>query len=85
MVLSSMGAVLYKALCQLTNQTFDKTACINIVQGYESIILNKGPAGYQDYHPAVYGGVLALKPQVGKVEVEQLYHSDLKRILRKNE
>jgi D-glycero-alpha-D-manno-heptose-7-phosphate kinase len=80
---SSMGAVLYKALCQLTNQTFDKTACINNVQGYESIILNKGPAGYQDYHPAVYGGVLALKPQVGKIEVEQLYQLELKEFLEK--
>ena len=80
---SSMGVVLFKALCELTETSIDNQKIIEIVRGYESIILNKGPAGYQDYYPALFGGILALRPSVGEVQVEQLFNKQLVDILEK--
>lgn len=80
---SSMGVVLFKSLCELTKTNIDNKKIIEIVRGYESIILNKGPAGYQDYYPALFGGILALKPSVSDVHVEQLFDKKLADILEK--
>lgn len=81
---SSMGVTLYKALCQLTNKKLDKLQAIQTVQSIEARILNSGPAGYQDYYPALHGGVLALKPAPGEVVIEQLYCNELKDFLEKH-
>ena len=72
---SSMGVTLYKCLCEYTDRPFNRMEAINVVQAIESKILNKGPCGYQDYYPALYGGVLALVPRNEGVQVEQ-FHSE---------
>jgi D-glycero-alpha-D-manno-heptose-7-phosphate kinase len=44
--------------------------------------LDCGPTGYQDYYPALYGGVLALLPHPERVEVEQLCSEELVKTLK---
>ncbi|EQC47617.1 GHMP kinase [Bacteriovorax sp. Seq25_V] len=78
---SSMGVTLYKALAKYLDQDFDRLKAINVVQNIESKILNMGPCGYQDYYPALFGGVLALVPTNSRVRVEQLYSEELKEFL----
>jgi D-glycero-alpha-D-manno-heptose-7-phosphate kinase len=68
---SAMGVTLYKALCKYTDQPFDIKKTVGRVKGVESRILNQGVAGYQDYFPALGGGVLALQGIEGDVTVEQ--------------
>lgn len=80
---SSMGVTIYKALSHFTDSSFHRLDAIKTIQSIESRILNKGPCGYQDYYPALYGGVLALHPKNGEVEVEQLYNEDFKNFLEK--
>ena len=58
---SSMGCVVYRSLCQHFNFNFDPHEAISFIQRVESKILGQGPAGYQDYYPAYFGGILALE------------------------
>ena len=78
---STMGVTLYKGLCEFKSVEFDKLKAIKIVRSIESRILNKGVAGYQDYYPALYSGILSLKANIGEVEVEQIYSRELKDFL----
>jgi D-glycero-alpha-D-manno-heptose-7-phosphate kinase len=78
---SSMGVTLYKGLSHHFSKSFDRDRAIAIVNAIEARVLDIGPAGYQDYYPAVYGGVLALSAHPGRVEVEQLYSPELARAL----
>lgn len=78
---SSMGATLYSALCEYTGKSFDRAKAIRQVNLTEGRILNSGMPGYQDYYPALYGGVLALIPHTGEVNVEQLYSRELAQML----
>lgn len=80
---SAMGATLYAALCEFTGTAFDKVEAIRKVNLTEGRILNAGMPGYQDYYPALYGGVLALLPQTGEVKVEQWYSSELATLLER--
>ena len=77
---SAMGVTLYKALCQHFEHELDRDKAIRIVNGIEGRILNAGPAGYQDYYPALFGGVLALRPEPGEIKVEQLYTEELTHV-----
>ena len=81
---SAMGVTLYKALCQHHDQPLDRERAIRVVSGIEGRILNAGPAGYQDYYPALFGGILALIPEPGHIKVEQLYTEALAKIFDKN-
>lgn len=81
---SAMGVTLYKALCRFTDRTFDVKEAVRRVKGVESRILNQGVAGYQDYFPALVGGVLALKGIEGDVVIEQLFSPELKGVLEAN-
>lgn len=74
---SAMGATFYSALCEYTGQKFDKAEAIRKVNSTEGRILNSGMPGYQDYYPALFGGVLALVPSVGEIKVDQLYTEGL--------
>lgn len=74
---SAMGATFYSALCEFTGKSFDAAEAIRKVNGTEGRILNSGMPGYQDYYPALYGGVLALLPTAGEIKVEQLYNEGL--------
>ncbi|MBL7663945.1 MAG: hypothetical protein JNM93_02340 [Bacteriovoracaceae bacterium] len=81
---SAMGVTLVSALCELTEQKKSKLEMITKVKAIESRILNQGIAGYQDYYPALFGGILGLKAAVGEVVVDQLYSEDLKRFLEEH-
>jgi D-glycero-alpha-D-manno-heptose-7-phosphate kinase len=80
---SAMGVTLYKALCDFTNTKLDIDEAVLKVKGCESRILNQGVPGYQDYFPALCGGVLALRGEPGKIKREQLYSEELKDFLEK--
>ena len=81
---SAMGVVLYKALCKIFNLPLERITSIKAVNEIESIILNSGPAGYQDYFPAMYGGILSLHPTPGNIRVEQHFNPELKQKLETN-
>jgi len=81
---SAMGVTLYRALCNLTGHNYDRHTAVLRVKAVESRILNQGVAGYQDYFPALTGGVLAIKGVEGEIKVEQLYSDELKDVLEKN-
>ena len=78
---SSMGSTLYKALCEFTKTEFEVHSAVQKVKGCEARILNQGVPGYQDYYPALVGGVLALKGEPGEIKLEQLYSEELKKTL----
>jgi D-glycero-alpha-D-manno-heptose-7-phosphate kinase len=75
---SAMGVTLYKALCDFTDTKLDVKEAVLKVKGCEGRILNQGVPGYQDYFPALVGGVLALKGIPGDILCEQLYSNELK-------
>lgn len=81
---SAMGVTFYTALAQYKKLPVDKGQAIRVVNGIESRILDSGPAGYQDYYPALHGGILALHPTVDGVVVEQLYTEELKNALEES-
>ena len=78
---SSMGVVFYEALSELVGRKTDPKSTVRMVKATEGRILNQGMPGYQDYFPALLGGVLALKAKTGDIEIEQLYTSELKAFL----
>ncbi len=78
---SAMGVTLYRALCNFTGDNYDRHTAVLRVKAVESRILNQGVAGYQDYFPALTGGVLAVKGIEGEIKVEQLYSDELKEVL----
>jgi len=78
---SAMGVTLYRALCNFTGHNYDRHTAVVRVKAVESRILNQGMAGYQDYFPALTGGVLAVRGVEGEIKVEQLYSDELKNVL----
>lgn len=78
---SAMGVTCYSAVAKYLGQSFDNVEAIQKVNSLEAKILDFGPAGYQDYYPALFGGVLGLVPVPGKVIVDQLYTEELKETL----
>ncbi len=81
---SSMGVVLYKALCSLKNIDEDYYKIVRRVQATEARILCRGVAGYQDYFPALIGGVLAIHPAIDSLDIEQLYNQEMVAYLQKH-
>ena len=79
---SAMGVTCFKALSKFKNLPLDRIDAINKVNGIEAVIIDC-PAGYQDYYPALFGGVLGLKAAPGKINIEQLYSEDLKNTLER--
>ncbi|MBC7538575.1 MAG: hypothetical protein H7281_07130 [Bacteriovorax sp.] len=78
---SAMGVTCYAALSRFEGLEFDRIDAILKVNAIEARILDCGPAGYQDYYPAMFGGVLGLVATPGRVHVEQLYTEELKDVL----
>jgi len=76
---SAMGITFYKAILKLLKIDEDKESIIRKIKDVEAILLDSGQTGYQDYYPALYGGVLALIPTIGGVKVSQLYSEKLKK------
>ncbi len=82
---SAMAIALYKALCKYNKQeNFDYDKAVKVVSSLEACVLSQGPTGYQDYYPALYGGLLALHPNEDKITVEQLYDKDLIRVIKEH-
>jgi D-glycero-alpha-D-manno-heptose-7-phosphate kinase len=81
---SAMGVTLYRALCNFTGDNYDRHTAVLRVKAVESRILNQGMAGYQDYFPALTGGILAIKGIEGEIKVEQLYTDELKDFLEQH-
>ncbi len=81
---STMGLTLFRALCEFTHSFCDDDHSIEVVKDIEAAVLDSGMTGYQDYYPAAKGGVLALHPGVGKIEVEQLYSPELKKYIEEH-
>jgi D-glycero-alpha-D-manno-heptose-7-phosphate kinase len=75
---SAMGVTCYTALSHYLKIDFDKVDAINKVNAIEALVLDCGPAGYQDYYPAMFGGVLGLVAAPGRVIIQQLYSEELK-------
>ena len=78
---SAMGVALYKALCTYTGRPFDPISAVDTLNAIEGTVLEAGPAGYQDYYPALHGGILALRPTFDGVMPTQLYSDRLGGIL----
>ena len=57
---------------------------VSLVKAIEARHLDSGPTGFQDYYPALYGGILALHPQLMGVKVEQLFTPELQQFLATN-
>ena len=81
---SAMGVTCYSAIANFLGIKFDRVQAIQKVNSLEARILDCGPAGYQDYYPALFGGVLALLPKPGSVQVQQLYSDELREVLENN-
>lgn len=78
---SAMGVTCFSAISQYLKLPLDRLEAILKVNAIESKMLDSGPAGYQDYYPALFGGVLGLVATPGKVEVNQLFSNELKATL----
>lgn len=78
---SAMGITLAKALNRYCETNLTQAELFKQVQAIECRILNQGVAGYQDYWPALKGGVLAIHPDFQDVRVEQMYSQDLIQFL----
>ncbi len=78
---SAMGITLFMALCDFFEKKISKDEILSIVKDFEAIVLNSGPTGFQDYYPALYGGILSLSSVPGKILVDQLYSEELKSFL----
>jgi D-glycero-alpha-D-manno-heptose-7-phosphate kinase len=70
---STMGVTLFKALLDYKGEDADPLHIIKQVRNLEAKILDRGPAGYQDYYPAMFGGLLALKATPSEITLEQHY------------
>lgn len=80
---SAMGVTCYSAISQFIGIEYDRVEAIQKINALEAIIIDC-PAGYQDYYPALFGGVLGLIPRPGSIKVEQLYSEELKKTLEEN-
>jgi D-glycero-alpha-D-manno-heptose-7-phosphate kinase len=74
---SAMGVTVLKALYDFFDISYVNPNVLKEVMNVEAMVLNCGPTGYQDYYPALYGGVLALIPRLGGILVDQLYNEEL--------
>ncbi len=80
---SAMGVTCYSAIAKYLGKSFDRVEAIQKINSIEALIIDC-PAGYQDYYPALFGGVLGLIPEPGSIKVEQLYSEELKNVLENN-
>lgn len=81
---SVLGVTLVKAISDFSELSLSSDKMIKITSLIESRILGQGPTGYQDYYPAIYGGVLGLKAKIPEIEVKQFYAEELVKVLEKN-
>ena len=68
---SAMGIAVAAALARWTGRDLDEDALMRVVMDVEAQTIGV-PTGYQDYRPAVYGGVMAVELGVGAVRRVEL-------------
>lgn len=78
---SAMGVTLFSALSELLHRNYTILDTVLKVKGVEGRILNQGVPGYQDYFPALTGGILSLYGEAGTIKYKQLYSKELKEYL----
>lgn len=81
---SAMGVTLAQAILEYKKIKMNRAEIVQHVRKMEELILDRGVAGYQDYYPALYGGILAIRPGVDQHGIEQLYAQELATFLEKN-
>jgi D-glycero-alpha-D-manno-heptose-7-phosphate kinase len=81
---SAMGVTLSQALLAFKSKAMNKNQIVQHTRKIEELILDRGVAGYQDYYPALYGGILALRPGIEMHKVEQCYSKEAAEFLEKN-
>ncbi len=67
---SALNIALHGALNRFTGRRYRKAEMIEIAKNIETQVI-KVPAGYQDYFPAMYGGVRKVVPGVQGTETEK--------------
>ena len=72
---SAMAIALVGAANKFLQLNWDQQKILQYTHNVEAKVLASGPAGYQDYYPALYGGILALHGEKEGVRVEQLLTS----------
>ena len=81
---SAMAITVVSALNEFLQLQWPAEKTLRYAHAAEAKILNAGPAGHQDYYPALYGGILALRATCGEVEVGQLFSPSLKDFLEQH-
>lgn len=81
---SAMGVTLAKAFLTYLGRRESEHSIVSQVRKIEEVILHRGVAGYQDYYPALYGGILAIHPDILNHRIEQCYTDDLALFLSQN-
>lgn len=81
---SAMGIVAMKALLDYQSLIWSDEKILKTVMNVEARVLDCGPTGYQDYYPAVYGGILSLTPTLQGISCQQLYDPEVAFLLEKN-
>ena len=81
---SAMGITLVEAILAFTGKSMHRSSIVEHVRKIEELMLDRGVAGYQDYYPALYGGILSLTPGITEHKVEQCYTPELANFIEKN-
>lgn len=68
---SALNIALHGALNAFTDRGYKKTEILEIARNIETQVITV-PAGWQDYFPALYGGVLSVEPGIAGVRSERL-------------
>ncbi len=68
---SALNIALHGALNAFTHRRIPRNQLIEIARNIETQVIQV-PAGWQDYFPALHGGVLAVRPGFSGVEFERL-------------
>lgn len=68
---SALNIALNGAINHLTGRRYKKSQLIEIARNIETQVI-RVPAGWQDYFPALHGGMLAVHPGIACVEAEKI-------------
>jgi len=68
---SSLGIALNGALNRFTDKKLNRSQIMTVAQNIETQVISV-PTGWQDYYPALYGGLLSLRSNMLQIEVEKI-------------
>jgi D-glycero-alpha-D-manno-heptose-7-phosphate kinase len=81
---SAMAITFMQAVREYLELDLTDAELLQFVINQEAIDLDCGPTGYQDYYPALYGGILALEATPLETVCHQLYSIELKEELEQS-